>query len=155
MSELLDPAAVAERFGWQRSTVHRELWQSRRKVADGLPLGPADLPLPWRQAGRTPLWREADINAAVAARARVPRSRPGRPVTSAQRPRPASEAQLGDVVIVGPYRRRVVAVAWPPGGDVALLLTLRRRDPGKWERYAPDTELMIYRPPLGTGGPIA
>ncbi|MEJ8654749.1 hypothetical protein WKI65_43625 [Streptomyces sp. MS1.AVA.3] len=67
----LDTDAVAGKIGVTAKTVRVYLKRTRRRVADGLPVRPQDLPLPDEHFGRSPAWRESAIDAWIS-------SRPGR-----------------------------------------------------------------------------
>lgn len=64
----LDTAAVAAKIGVTSETVRIYLKRTRKRIADGLPLRPQDLPLPDEQFRRSPAWLEATIDAWIAAR---------------------------------------------------------------------------------------
>ncbi|MFF3730970.1 hypothetical protein ACFYXM_11760 [Streptomyces sp. NPDC002476] len=67
----LDTDAVAERIGVAAETVRVYLKRTRKRIADGRPVRPQDLPLPDKQFGRSPAWRETTIDTWIS-------SRPGR-----------------------------------------------------------------------------
>ncbi|MFF4409850.1 hypothetical protein [Streptomyces sp. NPDC001404] len=60
---MLDTEAVAQKIGVKQSaTVRVYLKRTRRRVMDGLPVRPQDLPLPDQQIGRSPAWLESTID---------------------------------------------------------------------------------------------
>jgi hypothetical protein len=67
----LDTSAVADRIGVTPATVRLYLKRTRRRIADGLPVRPQDLPLPDVQVQRSPAWHVTTIDTWMA-------SRPGR-----------------------------------------------------------------------------
>ncbi|MHB9861945.1 hypothetical protein [Streptomyces sp. YIM S03343] len=67
----LDTAQVGEKIGVLPETVRLYLKRTRKRIADGLPVRPQDLPLPDTQFRRSPVWRESVIAAWIA-------NRPGR-----------------------------------------------------------------------------
>ncbi|GAA2732235.1 hypothetical protein [Streptomyces nogalater] len=64
----LDTAQVGDRAGVQPGTIRLYLKRTRKRVADGLPVRPADFPLPDDQAQRSPVWRSSTIDAWLAHR---------------------------------------------------------------------------------------
>ncbi|MFD5881054.1 hypothetical protein [Streptomyces yangpuensis] len=69
---LLDTEGVAERIGVeQAATVRVYLKRTRKRIADGLPVRPQDLPLPDETIRRSPAWHASTIDRWMA-------SRPGR-----------------------------------------------------------------------------
>ncbi|GAA1111801.1 hypothetical protein GCM10009577_37980 [Streptomyces javensis] len=68
---LLDTEAVAAKIGVTSETVRMYLKRTRKRIADGLPVRPQDLPLPDEQIRRSPAWFESTIDAWIS-------SRPGR-----------------------------------------------------------------------------
>ncbi|WP_406287476.1 helix-turn-helix transcriptional regulator [Streptomyces sp. NBC_00209] len=73
---LLDTGGVAEVAGITPATVRLYLKRTRKRVADGLSVRPADFPLPDGQFGRSPAWREGAIRAWLAVRPGRGRSTP-------------------------------------------------------------------------------
>lgn len=69
---LLDTQDVATKIGSEHAaTVRVYLKRTRKRVADGLPVRPQDLPLPDETVRRSPAWRESTIDRWMA-------NRPGR-----------------------------------------------------------------------------
>jgi predicted DNA-binding transcriptional regulator AlpA len=63
---------VAEKIGVSTpDTVRLYLKRTRKRISDGLPVRPQDLPLPDVMVRRSPAWRESTINTWIA-------NRPGR-----------------------------------------------------------------------------
>ncbi|MFI5814946.1 hypothetical protein ACIA7S_28805 [Streptomyces sp. NPDC051643] len=58
----LDTAQVGEKIGVSADTVRLYLKRTRKRIADGEPVRPQDLPLPDDQFRRSPVWRESAIN---------------------------------------------------------------------------------------------
>ncbi|MGP3950979.1 hypothetical protein [Streptomyces sp. 7N604] len=67
----LDTEAVAAKIGVTSETVRVYLKRTRRRIADGLPVRPQDLPLPDEQFRRSPAWLESTIDSWIS-------NRPGR-----------------------------------------------------------------------------
>ncbi|MER0443065.1 hypothetical protein ABR738_00490 [Streptomyces sp. Edi4] len=65
---LLDTEAVAAKIGVASETVRIYLKRTRKRIADGQPVRPQDLPLPDDKFGRSPAWFESTIDAWVAVR---------------------------------------------------------------------------------------
>jgi hypothetical protein len=59
---------VADRINVTAATIRVYLKRSRKRVADGLPLRPQDLPLPDITIGQSPAWRTSTIETWVPAR---------------------------------------------------------------------------------------
>lgn len=64
----LDTAQVGEMIGVSADTVRLYLKRTRKRIADGLPVRPQDLPLPDEQFRRSPVWRESTLNAWIVRR---------------------------------------------------------------------------------------
>jgi predicted DNA-binding transcriptional regulator AlpA len=64
----LDTEQVGQRIGVSAAAIRLYLKRTRRRITDGLPVRPQDLPLPDDHFRRSPVWLESSINAWISHR---------------------------------------------------------------------------------------